>query len=262
MGPAGDMVARAGAPAHRRGGPPDDAGAGIGPQGVPRPEPERDVRGEPTIEAATAHDAAEIGELHVASRAAALPFPREVHRPGEMRAWLRDVVLPRGTTWVVRWGDRLCGFMTLDGADIDQLCLHPDMRRRGLGAALVEHAKAMSPRGLRLVTLQGNASARAFYEAHGFAPVAYGDGSRNEEGEPDVFCEWMPSRKRRRAPRARGPASTPSGARPGGTARHGRPDAWRPPRRGRRGGRVCRSGRRGRVTPSYSASRSVWRTAR
>jgi RimJ/RimL family protein N-acetyltransferase len=39
---------------------------------------------------------------------------------------------------------------------------------------------------LRLYTFARNEGARRFYERHGFAPVAFGDGSANQEGEPDV----------------------------------------------------------------------------
>lgn len=144
------------------------------------------------IEAASLADAGEIGDLYVASRAAALPFLHEVHSPEEMRTWIRDVLLPRGTTWVARYGDRICGFMTLDDDEIDQLYLHPDMRRRGIGTGLITHAKAKRPRGLKLVTFQENNAARAFYEAHGFVPVAFGNGSGNAEGAPDVFYKWTP----------------------------------------------------------------------
>ncbi|MEL7028991.1 MAG: GNAT family N-acetyltransferase, partial [Pseudomonadota bacterium] len=135
---------------------------------------------------------AEIGDLYVSSRAAGLPFLREVHAPDAMRSWIRDAILPRGATWVARRSDCICGFMTLEAGEIDQLYLRPDMRRLGIGSALVAHAKAESPLGLRLVTFQQNQAARAFYEAHGFVAVAFGDGSKNEEGAPDVFYEWAP----------------------------------------------------------------------
>lgn len=35
-------------------------------------------------------------------------------------------------------------------------------------------------------------ASRAFYERHGFTAVAFDDGSRNEEGEPDVLRRWSP----------------------------------------------------------------------
>jgi hypothetical protein len=43
-----------------------------------------------------------------------------------------------------------------------------------------------------LWTFQANAPARRFYERHGFGAVEFGDGSGNEEGEPDVRYVWEP----------------------------------------------------------------------
>jgi RimJ/RimL family protein N-acetyltransferase len=42
---------------------------------------------------------------------------------------------------------------------------------------------------LRLYTFQCNEGARRFYERNGFTAVAFGDGSGNEEGEPDIRYE-------------------------------------------------------------------------
>ena len=42
---------------------------------------------------------------------------------------------------------------------------------------------------LRLWTFQRNAGARRFYERNRFIAVEFGDGSGNEEGEPDVRYE-------------------------------------------------------------------------
>ncbi|MYU47846.1 GNAT family N-acetyltransferase, partial [Streptomyces sp. SID7803] len=49
------------------------------------------------------------------------------------------------------------------------------------------------PEGLALYAFQRNAAARAFYERHGFIAVAFDDGSRNEEKEPDVRYRWSPA---------------------------------------------------------------------
>ncbi|WP_227269910.1 GNAT family N-acetyltransferase [Roseobacter weihaiensis] len=143
-----------------------------------------------TIRRARTVDAEEIGDLYVASRAAALAFLEEVHGPAETKAWIRDALLPLGTSWTAYRGDVLCGLMTLNGEHIEQLYLRPDRRREGIGSALMAHAKTQSPHRLELYCFQENHAARAFYEAHGFAPIAFGDGTTNEEGAPDVLYEW------------------------------------------------------------------------
>ena len=62
----------------------------------------------------------------------------------------------------------------------------------GIGSRLLDvvinEAKLVTP-VLRLYAFQCNEAARRFYERHGFTAVAFGDGSGNEEGEPDVRYE-------------------------------------------------------------------------
>ncbi|HEY0074631.1 MAG TPA: GNAT family N-acetyltransferase, partial [Abditibacteriaceae bacterium] len=74
---------------------------------------------------------------------------------------------------------------------IEQLYLHPNFLRRGIGSQFVERAKAELGPPIRLYTFQENAPARHFYERHGFKAIAFGDGSENEENCPDVLYEWQ-----------------------------------------------------------------------
>jgi ribosomal protein S18 acetylase RimI-like enzyme len=53
-------------------------------------------------------------------------------------------------------------------------------------------AKQRRPDGLELYTFQVNDRARRFYERHGFVVAMLGDGSGNEEGQPDVLYRWQP----------------------------------------------------------------------
>jgi GNAT superfamily N-acetyltransferase len=146
--------------------------------------------GEASLERATDHDAAEIADLYLASRADALPFVRRVHTDAEVRDWIRNVLLRRGETWVARLNGQVVGFLTMINDDLDQLYLLPGHYRCGFGSQLLNKAKQRSPRRLRLFTFQRNERARAFYEANGFRIVDLNDGSRNEENEPDVSYEW------------------------------------------------------------------------
>ena len=61
-----------------------------------------------------------------------------------------------------------------------------------MAAEFIALAKERRPDGLELYTFQENAAARAFYEHHGFMAVWFGDGSANEEGQPDVRYAWRP----------------------------------------------------------------------
>jgi pimeloyl-ACP methyl ester carboxylesterase len=89
-------------------------------------------------------------------------------------------------------GSEVVGLMVLGDGFLDQLYLRPDHWRQGIGSRLVALAKERRPGGLELYTFQANAGARAFYERHGFTAVWFGDGSANEEGQPDVRYAWRP----------------------------------------------------------------------
>ncbi len=142
---------------------------------------------------ASQSDAGEIASLYLASRSDALPYLRRVHTDTEVRAWIRDVVLKRGETWVARKHKIIVGFLTLIGDEIEQLYVLPGHYRCGIGGRLLEAARKKSPNRLYLYTFQRNAGARAFYEGQGLRIVDMNDGSRNEEREPDIRYEWTPS---------------------------------------------------------------------
>lgn len=65
--------------------------------------------------------------------------------------------------------EALLGFAALKPAEavLDQLFVHPEALGRGIGSALLAHAKAAMPEGFTLYTLSANALARGFYEASG-----------------------------------------------------------------------------------------------
>ena len=89
-------------------------------------------------------------------------------------------------------GERLLGFLALEGDYVDRLYVHPASQRRGAGEALLAWARARSPQRLRLHTHQQNAPARRFYERHGFVPVKFGV-SPPPESAPDVEYLWRPA---------------------------------------------------------------------
>ncbi|MGW4496172.1 N-acetyltransferase family protein [Streptomyces sp. NPDC004376] len=146
-----------------------------------------------TLRRAVAADARPTADVWLRSFAAALPTVVRPHSDDEVRAYLRDVVLPRHETWVAedaRAG--IVGMMVLDGETLSQLYLDPVWRGRGLGDRFVALAKERVPGGLDLWAFQVNKPARRFYERHGFTAVEYTDGAGNEEREPDVRYVWRP----------------------------------------------------------------------
>jgi GNAT superfamily N-acetyltransferase len=145
-----------------------------------------------TLRPATANDAMAVAEVYLASFHATYDFEL-AHTDDEVRAWIRQVVDAGGGWWVaVDAADEVVAIMDLVPGVLDQLYVRPDRIGSGIGRRLLEVAMDRSPDGLSLYTFQVNARARRFYERNGFVAEWLGDGSGNEEGQPDVRYVWRP----------------------------------------------------------------------
>ncbi len=147
-------------------------------------------RPEITIRPASPADAAAVADVYLASFRATYEFPL-AHTDDEVRDWLRGISGDPGA-WVAVEGDGIVGMMVVHPGELDQLYVVPDRLGRGIGRRLLDTAKERSPNGLSLYTFQVNDRARRFYERRGFVVVSTGDGSANEEGQPDVRYAWRP----------------------------------------------------------------------
>jgi len=144
-----------------------------------------------TIRRAGVADAAAITDVFVASRNGAAPMiPRMRHTGAETRHWFETIVLVEQEVWVAEVDGAVAGLAVLRGDFLDHLYVRPGLQRHGVGTLLLRHARRQRPRGMRLYTFEANEPARAFYEKHGFKAIAFGDGTGNEEGAPDVLYEW------------------------------------------------------------------------
>src|SRR5580658_4040757 len=107
-----------------------------------------------TLRAALPTDAAHIADILLASRAAFLPYAPSPHSDDEVRAWLRDVLLPREPVTVASLNERIAGVIATHEADaitwITQFYLHPTHVGRGIGSRLLAHALATASRPVRL----------------------------------------------------------------------------------------------------------------
>ncbi len=145
-----------------------------------------------TIRRATPADAAAVADVWLASWRATFDFSPG-HPDDEVRTWVGQELLPSTEAWVAADpAGRVIGVMALSEAMVEQLYLAPDWIGRGVGARLLDLAKERRPAGLDLYCFQANRRARRFYERHGFAPVAFGDGTGNEEHQPDIRYAWRP----------------------------------------------------------------------
>jgi ribosomal-protein-alanine N-acetyltransferase len=98
------------------------------------------------------------------------------------RVGFRDLILAGAATVVVATdaADTPIGFGILvsaaDEAEIANVAVAPEARRRGIGAALVDHLLAAAERGgaaaIYLEVRESNAAARSLYRGKGFSDVS------------------------------------------------------------------------------------------
>jgi ribosomal protein S18 acetylase RimI-like enzyme len=141
------------------------------------------------LRAAHAGDRDAIVDVFQSARAAALPHLPVLHSGAEDRDFF-DGHIAGGATTVAAEGERVLGFIVVGESRVEHLYVEPGAQRAGLGSLLLCHAQAQHPDGLDLWVFQRNRMAIAFYEAHGFAIAETGDGSANEEREPDARMVW------------------------------------------------------------------------
>jgi ribosomal protein S18 acetylase RimI-like enzyme len=143
------------------------------------------------IRRATPDDAGAVSRVYVAARDEMTYLPRidEEHRP-VLGAWF----ITRGPIWLAEEEGRVVGFSGVSGEELTHLYVDPAAQNRGVGSALLDHAKGLRPNRLELWVFQKNEGARRFYERHGFRLVQLTDGAGNMEKEPDALYEWTPGK--------------------------------------------------------------------
>jgi GNAT superfamily N-acetyltransferase len=145
-----------------------------------------------TFRRATAADAREVATVYIASRRGAAAWLPTVGTNAEIRAFVVEKMVPGRETWVAEKSGRIVAIMVLDDDMVDQFYVAPGDQRRGVGDAMLAHAKRLRPAGLRLWAFQRNTPARRFYEARGFVAKEFTDGATNMEREADVLYRWTP----------------------------------------------------------------------
>ncbi|TPN90485.1 GNAT family N-acetyltransferase [Mesorhizobium sp. B1-1-5] len=109
-----------------------------------------------------------------------------LHTPEEDLFFIRDILLPNQQVTVAEADRRIVGFIAVNENWVEQLYLDPAWTGQGIGSRLLAQATAGMPL-VKLHCFQANTGARRFYERHGFRAEAFGDGSANEEGLPDIL---------------------------------------------------------------------------
>jgi GNAT superfamily N-acetyltransferase len=144
------------------------------------------------IRPSVALDGPEIAEIYLRAVRQAMPWLRLAHDDTQVRAWFSEEVPLRHGVWVAVTQGSVSAFLalSLDQTWVDHLYVDPGFQGRGQGSELLTLAQSLSSGALRLWAFKRNQLARTFYEHRGFKAVEFGDGSTNQEGEPDVLYRW------------------------------------------------------------------------
>ena len=114
----------------------------------------------------------DLGELLEAWYSASLlahPFLDEAFFERE-RNNIRNVYLPSAETWVFEQDGVVVGFVALIENEVGGLFVDADYHGRGVGRALMDHAKSVRD-VLELLVFEDNKIGRAFYDKYGFRQV-------------------------------------------------------------------------------------------
>jgi putative acetyltransferase len=142
------------------------------------------------IRPALPDDVPRITEVFQAARAAAMPWLPVLHTPDEDLAFFGRMVADHVASVAVLEG-RVVAIAVVDeeAGDLEHLYVDPDLRRQGIGSALLGRVRAEHHGALQLWAFRDNTAARAFYAAVGAVELYETDGSGNEEKTPDVRLE-------------------------------------------------------------------------
>ena len=141
-----------------------------------------------SIRPASAEDTEAIGRLFSASRRL-LTFLPELHTEEEDLAFIAREIMPNCLVTVALLDGAIAGYMAERSEWIEQLYMRPDLRRTGVGSALMAVAKTRHA-AIELWCFRDNTAGRAFYEKHGFVAVYETDGAKNEAKAPDIRYRW------------------------------------------------------------------------
>ena len=117
-------------------------------------------------------------------------MPR-VHEHADVERYYAETVFAERTVFLAEEDGEIAGFLSLsDDRHVTALYIDERHRGAGIGARLIDTAKAMSPDELSLWTFENNRDAQRFYEHQGFKAVRRTDGD-NEEQLPDILYRWQ-----------------------------------------------------------------------
>ncbi|MDD2923113.1 MAG: GNAT family N-acetyltransferase [Anaerolineales bacterium] len=107
----------------------------------------------------------------------------------DARTFFKNVIILEDQLWVYELNNEPIAYIGMQEDFIDRMYVAPAYHQRGVGQALLDYARTLSPNHLWLYTHVANKIARAFYEKNDFAAENFGS-SPPPESEPDVEYHW------------------------------------------------------------------------
>ncbi len=101
----------------------------------------------------------------------------------EERQLIVERFLPESETIVYEADGLVVGFLSLVGNEVGGIFVDPDRQRRGIGGALIDHARQMRPH-LELSVFEANTIGRSFYDSCGFELI--GRRIEPDTGQPEL----------------------------------------------------------------------------
>lgn len=141
------------------------------------------------IRPARVEEASEVAAFYLDIRQDTVPL---VHDLPSVTAFVSHLIAAGGS-YVYEADGQVVGWLHIAPGELDHLYCRRGFTGRGIGKALLDYAKTQLPGGFFLYTFQVNEGAWRFYAREGLVEVALGDGSGNEEGQPDVRLHYGPT---------------------------------------------------------------------
>jgi len=109
----------------------------------------------------------------------------------EIALLVKEQYIPNADLWVtIDANDVATAFVGVTDNVVDALFVHNDYRGRGIGGQIIKYMQARFE-GLKLDVNEGNPSARAFYEKHGFAMTGRSETDDQGRPYPLIHMEWL-----------------------------------------------------------------------
>lgn len=142
------------------------------------------------IDRANPEETLEVLDLFIKARGEMKYLPK-IHTYDETKKFIEDLV-KSGNTFVIKKENKIVGFIEIENEWLHHLYISPIFQNKGYGKMLLDKAKELSPKELRLWVFEDNKNAIKFYQREGFKLEKKRNQKEttNEENLPDRLYSW------------------------------------------------------------------------